>query len=133
MTMNAIQGGPNVSGAVAAADRADHRLSGSAYVSPLKADHPPGSLPLGGVDETYELARSTAQRTLAVLREKDLIYTVPQSGGFVRKMMQAPSSWARCHAQRSRAGTLQRSRVPAPHRAGGTPSARWGMSYRWRW
>ncbi len=36
------------------------------------------------VVETYEVARSTARRTLAVLREEGLIYTVPQRGSYVR-------------------------------------------------
>jgi GntR family transcriptional regulator len=31
----------------------------------------------------YEVARSTARRTLAVLREEGLIYTVPQRGSYV--------------------------------------------------
>jgi len=34
--------------------------------------------------ETYEVARSTARRTLAVLRDEGLIYTVPQRGSYVR-------------------------------------------------
>jgi GntR family transcriptional regulator len=34
--------------------------------------------------EAYEVARSTARRTLAVLREENLIYTVPQRGSYVR-------------------------------------------------
>ena len=36
------------------------------------------------ITETYEVARSTARRTLAVLREEGLIYTVPQRGSYVR-------------------------------------------------
>ena len=35
------------------------------------------------ITETYEVARSTARRTLAVLREEGLIYTVPQRGSYV--------------------------------------------------
>lgn len=31
----------------------------------------------------YEVARSTARRTLAVLRDEGLIYTVPQRGSYV--------------------------------------------------
>jgi DNA-binding GntR family transcriptional regulator len=31
----------------------------------------------------YEVARSTARRTLAALREEGLIYTVPQRGSYV--------------------------------------------------
>jgi DNA-binding GntR family transcriptional regulator len=31
-----------------------------------------------------EVARSTARRTLAVLRDEALIYTVPQRGSYVR-------------------------------------------------
>lgn len=33
--------------------------------------------------ETYEVARSTARRTFAVLREEGLIFTVPQRGSYV--------------------------------------------------
>ena len=36
------------------------------------------------ITETYEVARSTARRTLAVLRDEGLIYTVPQRGSYVR-------------------------------------------------
>ncbi len=36
------------------------------------------------ITEKYEVARSTARRTLAVLREEGLIYTVPQRGSYVR-------------------------------------------------
>ena len=36
------------------------------------------------ITETYEVARSTARRTLAVLREEGLIFTVPQRGSYVR-------------------------------------------------
>jgi DNA-binding GntR family transcriptional regulator len=49
-----------------------------------------GKLPTGSriteaeITETYEVARSTARRTLAVLRDGGLIYTVPQGGSYVR-------------------------------------------------
>jgi len=49
-----------------------------------------GELPSGSriteadITETYEVARSTARRTLAVLREENLIFTVPQRGSYVR-------------------------------------------------
>ena len=49
-----------------------------------------GQLPAGSriteaeITETYEVARSTARRTLAVLREEGLIFTVPQRGSYVR-------------------------------------------------
>ncbi len=49
-----------------------------------------GKLPTGSriteaeITETYEVARSTARRTLAVLRDEALIYTVPQRGSYVR-------------------------------------------------
>ena len=49
-----------------------------------------GKLPTGSriteaeITETYEVARSTARRTLAVLRDEGLIYTVPQRGSYVR-------------------------------------------------
>ena len=36
------------------------------------------------ITETYEVARSTARRTLAVLRDEGLIFTVPQRGSYVR-------------------------------------------------
>jgi GntR family transcriptional regulator len=35
------------------------------------------------ITEAYEVARSTARRTLAVLRDEGLIYTVPQRGSYV--------------------------------------------------
>ena len=49
-----------------------------------------GKLPTGSriteaeITETYEVARSTARRTLAVLRDEGLIFTVPQRGSYVR-------------------------------------------------
>ena len=49
-----------------------------------------GKLPTGSrvteaeITEAYEVARSTARRTLAVLRDEGLIYTVPQRGSYVR-------------------------------------------------
>jgi GntR family transcriptional regulator len=49
-----------------------------------------GKLPAGSriteaeITETYEVARSTARRTLAVLRDEGLIFTVPQRGSYVR-------------------------------------------------
>ena len=36
------------------------------------------------ITEIYEVARSTARRTLAVLRDEGLIFTVPQRGSYVR-------------------------------------------------
>jgi DNA-binding GntR family transcriptional regulator len=48
-----------------------------------------GKLPTGsriteaGITETYQLARSTARRTLAVLRDEGLIYTDSQRGSYV--------------------------------------------------
>jgi len=48
-----------------------------------------GKLPTGSriteaeITETYEVARSTARRTLAVLRDEGLIFTVPQRGSYV--------------------------------------------------
>jgi GntR family transcriptional regulator len=35
--------------------------------------------------ETYEVARSTARRAVAVLREEKLVYTVPARGTYVAK------------------------------------------------
>jgi GntR family transcriptional regulator len=35
------------------------------------------------ITETYEVARNTARRALAVLREDGLIMTVPQRGSYV--------------------------------------------------
>ncbi|HYB45983.1 MAG TPA: GntR family transcriptional regulator [Streptosporangiaceae bacterium] len=35
--------------------------------------------------ETYEVARSTARRAIAVLREEGLVYTVPARGTYVAK------------------------------------------------
>jgi DNA-binding GntR family transcriptional regulator len=49
-----------------------------------------GQLPTGSriteaeISEIYEVARSTARRTLAVLRDECLIFTVPQRGSYVR-------------------------------------------------
>jgi len=49
-----------------------------------------GELPSGSriteaeITETCAVARSTARRTLAVLREENLIFTVPQRGSYVR-------------------------------------------------
>jgi len=49
-----------------------------------------GQLPAGSriteaeITETYEIARSTARRALAVLRDEGLIFTVPQRGSYVR-------------------------------------------------
>ena len=34
--------------------------------------------------ETWEVARTTARRAIAVLREEGLVYTVPQRGTYVR-------------------------------------------------
>jgi DNA-binding GntR family transcriptional regulator len=34
--------------------------------------------------ETWEVARTTARRTIALLREEGLVYTVPQRGTYVR-------------------------------------------------
>jgi DNA-binding transcriptional ArsR family regulator len=51
---------------------------------------PLGQLPTGSriteaeITEIYELARSTASSTLAVLRDEALIYTIPQRGSYVR-------------------------------------------------
>ena len=51
-----------------------------------RSDPLSGKLPTGSriteaeITETYEVARSTARRTLAVLRDEGLIYTVPQRG-----------------------------------------------------
>jgi GntR family transcriptional regulator len=39
--------------------------------------------------ESFEVARTTARRAIAVLREEGLIYTVPQRGSYVAR--QAPS------------------------------------------
>lgn len=36
------------------------------------------------ITDKYEVARSTARRTLAVLRDEGLIFTVPQRGSYVR-------------------------------------------------
>ena len=45
---------------------------------------PPGSrITESEMVETYEVARSTARRTLAVLRDEGLIFTVPQRGSYV--------------------------------------------------
>ena len=35
--------------------------------------------------EAFEVARTTARRAIAVLREEGLIYTVPQRGGYVTR------------------------------------------------
>ena len=35
--------------------------------------------------EAYEVARTTARRAIAVLREEGLIYTVPQRGSYVTR------------------------------------------------
>ena len=35
--------------------------------------------------ETFEVARTTARRAIAVLREEGLIYTVPQRGSYVAR------------------------------------------------
>jgi GntR family transcriptional regulator len=35
--------------------------------------------------ETFEVARTTARRAIAVLREEGLIYTVPQRGSYVTR------------------------------------------------
>ena len=49
-----------------------------------------GQLPAGSriteaeITETYVIARSTARRALAVLRDEGLIFTVPQRGSYVR-------------------------------------------------
>jgi DNA-binding IclR family transcriptional regulator len=43
---------------------------------------PTGS-PSTWITETYEVARNTARRALAVLREDGLIMTVPQRGSYV--------------------------------------------------
>jgi Bacterial regulatory proteins, gntR family len=43
---------------------------------------PTGS-PSTWITETYEVARNTARRALAVLREDDLIMTVPPRGSYV--------------------------------------------------
>jgi DNA-binding GntR family transcriptional regulator len=58
-----------------------------------------GKLPTGSriaeaeITETYEVARSTTRRTLALLRDEALIYTVPSAG--------ATSADAAQHARRS--------------------------------
>jgi DNA-binding GntR family transcriptional regulator len=36
--------------------------------------------------ETYEMARSTARRAVAALREEGLVYTVPARGTYVAKL-----------------------------------------------
>jgi GntR family transcriptional regulator len=36
--------------------------------------------------ETYEVARSTARRAVAALREEGLVYTVPARGTYVAKL-----------------------------------------------
>jgi DNA-binding GntR family transcriptional regulator len=35
------------------------------------------------IEKTYEVARTTARRTLAVLRDEGLIFTVPRRGSYV--------------------------------------------------
>jgi len=48
-----------------------------------------GQLPLGSritesdLTEEFEVARNTARRALAVLRDEGLVYTVPQRGTYV--------------------------------------------------
>jgi GntR family transcriptional regulator len=48
-----------------------------------------GDLPRGSriteseITETYEVARNTARRALAVLRDEGLVMTVPQRGSYV--------------------------------------------------
>lgn len=47
-------------------------------------ERPPGSrITEAEIEDAYEVARSTARRTLAVLRDEGLIYTVPQRGSYV--------------------------------------------------
>jgi len=35
------------------------------------------------IEKTYEVARTTARRTLAVLRDEELIFTVPRRGSYI--------------------------------------------------
>ena len=51
----------------------------------LSGQYPPNSrIPTESeLVETYEVARSTARRAIAVLREEGLVYTVPARGTYV--------------------------------------------------
>jgi GntR family transcriptional regulator len=50
-----------------------------------------GTLPAGtritesDITEEFEVARNTARRALAILREEGLVYTMPQRGSYVGK------------------------------------------------
>ena len=46
----------------------------------------PASLPRAELVETYEVARSTARRAVAALREEGLVYTVPARGTYVARL-----------------------------------------------
>ncbi len=41
--------------------------------------------------DTFEVARTTARRAIAVLRDEGLIYTVPQRGSYVARPAASPS------------------------------------------
>jgi DNA-binding GntR family transcriptional regulator len=41
--------------------------------------------------EAFEVARTTARRAIAVLREEGLIYTVPQRGSYVARQASSPN------------------------------------------
>ena len=66
--------------------------------------------------ETFEVARTTARRSIALLREQGLIETVPQRGSYVRLPADGiPWSPLRARTTRSRA-------VAAPAAAGNSPT-----------
>jgi GntR family transcriptional regulator len=45
--------------------------------------------------ETYEVARTTARRAVAALRDEGLVYTVPQRGTYVAKPQDSVSQTSR--------------------------------------
>ena len=78
-----LLGGSNVStprpGAALPADSGDHQASDPVWQYPPNTRIPTES----ELVETYEVARSTARRAVAALREEGLVYTVQARGTYV--------------------------------------------------